>query len=84
VLSPLQKAVLFFAAVVLLFVVLCPATPTPTAVVKKQVTVMLLLVAAAVSLWKFALPTFQTLERGFIVARETGPSILDLNCTRLC
>ena len=83
-LSATQKTVLLIAGTVLLFVVLCPATPTPTAVVKKQVTITLLLVAAALQLWKPAQPVFLTAGSLDVQPRESGPSILELICTRLC
>ena len=81
--SPLQKAVLLAAAAVLLFVVLCPATPTPTAVVKKQILVGLLLVAASALLWKPTQMVAFIVERG-APAVESGRSIRDLTCVRLC
>ncbi|MEO6120487.1 MAG: hypothetical protein ABIP12_07350 [Terriglobales bacterium] len=79
-----QKAVLLFAAGILLFVVLCPATPTPTAVVKNQSTLVLLLTAVVLLLWA---PTVQSFLDPAGLPDEpyaSGHSILELTCTRLC
>lgn len=83
-LSPLQKTVLLIAAAVLLFVVLCPATPTPTAVVKKQIVVGMLLLASAILLWRPSQPAFLFIARDHTGTYDTGTSILDLTCARLC
>lgn len=79
-----QKLILLLAAGILLFVVLCPATPTPTAVVKNQSVLVLLLTPVFALLWKPSLPMFPGVEDLFFDQHDSGHSILDLTCTRLC
>lgn len=79
-----QKTVLLLAAGILLFVVLCPATPTPTAVVKNQTVLILLLAPIAALLWKPTLAVFFNAEGTLFDQHDSGHSILELTCTRLC
>jgi hypothetical protein len=79
-----QKLVLLIAGGVLLFVVLCPLTPTPTAVVKKQIVLALMLVAAAVLLWRPNQPAFGSTELEFVGARAGLRNVLDLTCLLRC
>jgi hypothetical protein len=83
-LTAAQKGVLLFAAGILLFVVLCPATPTPTAVVKNQGTLVLLLAPIVLLLWKPTLSDSVGPDWSFAVPFDSGHSILELTCTRLC
>lgn len=79
-----QKVVLLFAAGILLFVVLCPATPTPTAVVKNQTVLVLMLAPVFALLWRPTSPVFLGVEELLFDQHDSGHSILDLTCTRLC
>ena len=79
-----QKVVLLFAAGVLLFVVLCPATPTPTAVVKNQSVLVLLLAPLVLLLWQPTLPLIGAGDNPFAEPYDPGHSILELTCTRIC
>ncbi len=79
-----QKVVLLLAAGILLFVVLCPTTPTPTAVVKNQSVLALLLTPVFALLWRPISPLFLGGEDLLFDQHDSGHSILDLTCTRLC
>jgi hypothetical protein len=79
-----QKGVLLFAAGILLFVVLCPATPTPTAVVKNQSALVLLLAPIVLLLWKPNLPESLRADAFLSEPFDSSHSILELTCTRLC
>jgi hypothetical protein len=79
-----QKGVLLCAAAILLFVVLCPATPTPTAVVKNQSVLILLMAPMALLLWRPTRPVFEDSEGTLFDQHDSGHSILELTCTRLC
>jgi hypothetical protein len=84
VLNRWQKIVLVGAGLVLLFVVLCPATPTPTAVVKHQNLAALFFVSAILLFFKT--PEYLRVSPGTaaFVPHSSGSEVIDLTCSRLC
>jgi hypothetical protein len=80
-----KRTVLLLAAGILLFVVLCPATPTPTAVAIDQSALLMLLAFLPLLLISFALSLVASrIESKFQFFAFAAPDPLAVMCIRRC